>query len=85
LLIVTGYHRHHQTCAAEYKLPKDKSAAGSSFGALPHAVALGGMTEDADWGKMMPTWGNDDQMKEVDQPLRHDEGFAPRTTFRPSR
>ena len=26
-----------------------------------------GMTEDADWGKMMPTWGNDDQMKELDR------------------
>jgi len=69
LLIVTGYTTDiTKTCAAEYKLPKDTTR-GRLFISVHYYTPwqFCGMTEDADWGKMMLTWGNDDQMKEVDR------------------
>ena len=69
LLIVTGYTTDiTKTCAAEYKLPKD-TIPGRLFISVHYYTPwqFCGMTEDADWGKMMLTWGNDDQMKELDR------------------
>ena len=67
LLIITGYHTDiEKTCAKEYQLPKDT---------LPGRLLLSvhyytpwpfcGMTEDADWGKMMKTWGTPDDLKQL--------------------
>ncbi|HTV20825.1 MAG TPA: glycoside hydrolase family 5 protein [Polyangiaceae bacterium] len=69
LLIVAGYTTDIQkTCDAAYVLPKDT---------LPHRLFISvhyytpwqfaGMTEDADWGKMMPTWGTPDDYKQLQQ------------------
>jgi len=69
LLIVAGYTTDiTKTCASEYKLPKD-TAPGRLFISVHYYTPwqFCGMTEDADWGKMMLTWGNDDQMKELDR------------------
>jgi endoglucanase len=67
LLIVAGYHTDIQkTCSDEYRLPRDT---------IPHRLFISvhyytpwqfcGLTEDADWGKMMPTWGTKDDEKQL--------------------
>lgn len=67
LLIVTGYATDiAKTCSSDYALPKD---------ALPHRLFISvhyytpwqfcGMTEDADWGKMSPTWGSPADVAEL--------------------
>lgn len=69
LLIVAGYSTDiTKTCNSGYKLPRDT---------VPHRLFISvhyytpwqfcGMTEDADWGKMMPTWGTADDVKQLDQ------------------
>ena len=59
LLIVAGYHTDiEKTCSQAYTLPKD-SFEGHLFISV-HCYTpwqFCGMTEDADWGKMLPTWG----------------------------
>jgi endoglucanase len=69
LLIVAGYTTDiTKTCAAEYKLPKD-TIPGRLFISVHYYTPwqFCGLTEDADWGKMMLTWGSDEQMKELDR------------------
>jgi endoglucanase len=67
LLIVTGYATDFtKTASADYVLPKDT---------VPHKLLISvhyytpwqfvGMTEDASWGKMMPTWGSDADVAEL--------------------
>ncbi len=69
LLIVTGYTTDiTKTCGDLYTLPKD---------ALPHRLFISvhyytpwqfvGMTEDASWGKMAPTWGSDGDVAELNR------------------
>ena len=60
LLIVTGYSTDiTKTCDREYKMPKD-TLPGRLFISVHYYTPwpFCGMTEDADWGKMMSTWGN---------------------------
>jgi endoglucanase len=67
LLIVTGYSTDFtKTSSPNYALPRDT---------LPHRLLLSvhyytpwqfvGMTEDADWGKMSPTWGSPNDVAEL--------------------
>jgi endoglucanase len=67
LLIVTGYATDFtKTASADYVLPKDT---------VPHRLFISvhyytpwqfvGMTEDASWGKMMPTWGTHADVAEL--------------------
>jgi endoglucanase len=67
LLIVTGYATDFtKTSSDDYVLPKDTA---------PHKLLLSvhyytpwqfvGMTEDASWGKMMPTWGTPNDAAEL--------------------
>jgi endoglucanase len=69
LLIVTGYNTDiTKTCAKEYRLPTDT---------IPHRLFISvhyytpwqfcGLTQDADWGKMMPTWGSPRDVAELNE------------------
>jgi endoglucanase len=80
LLIVTGYSTDiAKTCDARYKMPTDT---------VPHKVFISvhyytpwqfcGMTEDADWGKMMSTWGTPENVKELDRLFDKMSEFAVR-------
>jgi endoglucanase len=69
LLIVAGYSTDiAKTCDSNYKLPKD-SIPGRLFISVHYYTPYQfcGLTEDADWGKMMPTWGTPDDVKQLDQ------------------
>lgn len=69
LLIVTGYSTDiTKTCAKAYKMPTDtvpKKLFISVHYYTPYQFC--GLTEDADWGKMMPTWGTPSDVKELDK------------------
>ena len=69
LLIVTGYATDiTKTCAKAYKMPQD---------AVPKKLFISvhyytpwqfcGLTGDADWGKMMTTWGSPADVKEFER------------------
>jgi endoglucanase len=69
LLIVAGYHTDiKKTCDPEYTLPVDT---------VPHRMFISvhyytpyqfcGLAEDADWGKMMPTWGTAPDVAQLNQ------------------
>jgi len=69
LLIVTGFFTDiTKTCNADYKMPRDT---------VPHKLFISvhyytpypfcGLTEDADWGKMMITWGSPAEVKELEK------------------
>jgi endoglucanase len=69
LLIVAGYSTDiAKTCAPGYKLPKD-TLPGRLFISVHYYTPWQwcGLTEDADWGKMMRTWGTPDDVKQLDQ------------------
>jgi len=69
LLIVAGYSTDiEKTCAPAYKLPVD-TVPGKLFISVHYYTPYQfcGLTEDADWGKMMPTWGTPDDVKQLDQ------------------
>jgi endoglucanase len=78
LLIVVGYSTDIQkTCDPAYVLPKDT---------LPNRLFISvhyytpwqfcGMTEDADWGKMMPTWGTPQDYAQLNQLFDQMKGFT---------
>jgi len=78
LLIVAGYSTDiEKTCDSRYKLPKDT---------LPNRLFISvhyytpwqfcGMTEDADWGKVMHTWGTPDDVKQVNTLFDKMKGFC---------
>jgi endoglucanase len=69
LLIVTGYNTDiTKTCDPLYALPKD---------VIPNRLFISvhyytpwpfaGMTEDASWGKMAPTWGSPSDVQELNR------------------
>jgi endoglucanase len=69
LLVVAGYATDiTKTCASDYTLPTDT---------IPHRLFISvhyytpwpfcGMTQDADWGKMAPTWGSPSDVAELDR------------------
>jgi endoglucanase len=69
LLIVAGYHTDiTETCSDLYVLPKD---------VVPHRLFISvhyytpwtfcGLTEDASWGKMAPTWGSPAEIAELER------------------
>jgi len=69
LLIVTGYSTDiEKTCNSGYKLPKD-TIPGKLFISVHYYTPYQfcGLTEDADWGKMMATWGSPDDVKQLDR------------------
>jgi len=69
LLIVTGYTTDiTKTCAPQYKLPKD-TVPGKLFISVHYYTPwqFVGMTEDADWGKVKNTWGEDNEDNDVNE------------------
>ena len=80
LLIVAGYATDiAKTCASGYKLPKD-TIPGRLFISVHYYTPYQfcGLTEDADWGKMMLTWGTPDDVKQLDQLFDMMKGFCTR-------
>jgi endoglucanase len=78
LLVVTGYSTDFKkTCSSEYKLPKDT---------IPHRLFISvhyytpytfcGLTEDAPWGKMMPSWGTPADEAELTSLFDQMKGFC---------
>jgi endoglucanase len=68
LLIVTGYNTDiEKTCAPAYKLPKD-TLPGRMFISVhyytPSPFCI--LEQDADWGKMIPTWGTPEDVKQLE-------------------
>jgi endoglucanase len=68
-LIVAGYSTDiSKTCRSEFKLPHD-SARGKLFLSCHYYTPwqFVGLNQDADWGKMLPTWGSEDDIKQLNQ------------------
>jgi endoglucanase len=68
-LVVAGYNTDIQkTCDSAYELPKD-TVPGRLFISVHYYTPwqFAGMTEDADWGKMMPTWGTPEDVKTLNE------------------
>src|SRR5690606_365142 len=77
LLIVAGYHTDFEkTCHPSYELPRDT---------IPNRLFISvhyytpwqfcGLTEDADWGKMMTTWGTPKDVARLNELFDQMEGF----------
>jgi endoglucanase len=67
LLIVAGYNTDiDKTCNPAYRLPKD-TVPGKMFLSIHYYTPwpFVGLNEDASWGKMMPTWGSDADVKQL--------------------
>lgn len=78
LLIVAGYSTDiEKTCDSSYQLPKD-TIPGRLFISVHYYTPwqFAGMTEDADWGKMMPTWGTPKDVKQLNQLFDKMKGFT---------
>jgi endoglucanase len=69
LLIVAGYSTDiTKTCKPEYKLPKD-IIPGRLFLSIHYYTPwqFVGLNEDASWGKMIPTWGSPDDVRQLNE------------------
>src|SRR4051812_985011 len=69
LLIVVGYSTDiKKTCQRAYALPKD-TIADRMFISVHYYTPYQfcGLNEDADWGKMMPTWGTPEDVKQLEE------------------
>jgi endoglucanase len=78
LLVVAGYNTDiEKTCNAGYKLPHD-TIPGRLFISVHYYTPYQfcGLTEDADWGKMMPTWGTAGDVKQLEQLFDKMQAFA---------
>ncbi|HVV50254.1 MAG TPA: glycoside hydrolase family 5 protein [Polyangia bacterium] len=78
LLVVTGYSTDFKkTCDAAYKLPKD-TVPGKLFISVHYYTPYQfcGLTEDAPWGKMMPSWGTAEDVKQLDELFDQMKGFC---------
>jgi endoglucanase len=69
LLIVPGYSTDiDKTCKPEYRLPKDTVPAKLFISVHYYTPwQFVGLNEDASWGKMIPTWGTADDLKQLNQ------------------
>lgn len=67
MLIVTGYTTDiTKTCDSDYQLPKD-TVSGKMFISVHYYTPwqFVGLTENASWGKVIPTWGTPDDVKQL--------------------
>ena len=81
LLIVPGYSTDFdKTTKKEYKLPKD-SVPGKLFVSVHYYTPwqFVGMSEDASWGKMLPTWGSEEDVKQLNDLFDGMAKFCKRT------
>jgi endoglucanase len=80
LLVIVGYSTDiKKTCDNLYTLPKD-TLPGRLFISVHYYTPYQfcGLNEDADWGKMMPTWGTPDDVKQLNQLFDSMQGFCTR-------
>jgi endoglucanase len=80
LLVVAGYSTDiEKTCVSHYELPRD-TISGRLFISVHYYTPYQfcGLTEDADWGKMMPTWGAPADVKQLDQLFDKMQSFCQR-------
>jgi endoglucanase len=80
LLIVAGYHTDiEKTCGGYYELPRD-TIRNRLFISVHYYTPwqFCGMTEDADWGKMMPTWGTAKDVAQLNELFDKMAGFSAR-------
>ena len=80
LLVVAGYSTDiAKTCDGAYQLPKD-TLPGRLFISVHYYTPYQfcGLSEDADWGKMKPTWGAPDEVKQLEQLFDMMQGFCTR-------
>jgi endoglucanase len=80
LLIVVGYSTDiEKTCASAYTLPKD-TVPGKLFISVHYYTPYQfcGLSEDADWGKMRPTWGSPEDLNQLDQLFNSMKEFCTR-------
>jgi endoglucanase len=78
LLIVIGYSTDiKKTCSSGYALPKD-TLPGRLFISVHYYTpyTFCGLDQDADWGKMKPTWGTPDDVKELEELFDLMKGFC---------
>jgi endoglucanase len=78
LLIVAGYSTDiTKTCDSAYKLPRD-IIPGRLFISVHYYTPYQfcGLTEDADWGKMMPTWGSVSDVRQLEKLFDMMNGFC---------
>ena len=78
LLIVAGYSTDiAKTSNNAYELPKD-TVPGRLFLSVHYYTPwqFCGLTEDADWGKMMPTWGNPSDVAQLNELFDRMKGFC---------
>lgn len=69
LLVVPGYCTDvDKTCRPEFRLPKD-TVPGKLLLAIHYYTPwqFVGLDEDANWGKMIPTWGSDEDIKQLNE------------------
>jgi endoglucanase len=78
LLIVAGYSTDiAKTCNTAYKLPTD-TIPGRLFISVHYYTPYQfcGLTEDADWGKMMTTWGSPNDVAQLEMLFDMMKGFC---------
>lgn len=69
LLIVPGYSTDiDKTCQKEFRLPKD-TVTGKLFVSIHYYTpwTFVGLNEDASWAKMQPTWGSEEDVKQLNE------------------
>jgi len=80
LLVIVGYSTDiKKTCESGYTLPTD-TLPGKLFISVHYYTPYQfcGLNEDATWGKMMPTWGTPDDIKQLEQLFDLMQGFCTR-------
>ena len=78
LLVIVGYSTDiKKTCDNLYTLPKD-TLPGKLFISVHYYTPYQfcGLNEDADWGKMMPTWGTPADVKQLNDLFDSMQGFC---------
>lgn len=80
LLIVPGYSTDiDKTCQKEFRLPKD-TVPGKLFVSIHYYTpwAFVGLNEDASWAKMQPTWGSEEDVRQLNELFDRLNGFSVR-------
>jgi endoglucanase len=80
LLIITGYSTDFaKTCSEHYALPKD-TIAGRLFISVHYYTPwqFCGLEQDADWGKVILTWGSEQDVKQMNDLFDMMAGFCAR-------
>jgi endoglucanase len=78
LLVITGYSTDiDATCKKETKLPKD-TVPGKLFISVHYYTpwVFVGLSEDSNWAKMQPTWGNKEDVKMLNDLFDRLEAFC---------